>query len=380
MALNEDGDSWVWTGLAWVQVDSLQHNAVTLAADADTLLGLTGQQITLDTQGANLVFVGPASGGDDDPTFRALVDADIPAAIARDSELHAEAHAHSTHSGLGDLDHISIGDADGDTKIQVEESADEDIIRFDAGGIEVLTITQARALFENIVAWGTATTKTISSGTITIDKAVHLVDTEGGDPSDDLEHIEGGVSGAWLILSLAADDRDVVIKNTSPPILNSIFLSDGVDVTMNTLLDVIFLRYTGLIWVEVARSASLVPHAALIGLADDDHTQYLLADGTRDLTGALLVTGANELNFRDTTLKVYSSVDGQLDIDADTKLEITAPAVTVSGTLEVGAVQTYTESNVTTDRSFDADATSIHELADVLGTLIADLRTIGLVN
>lgn len=36
--------------------------------------------------------------------------------------------------------------------------------------------------------------------------------------------------------------------------------------------------------------------------------------------------------------------------------------------------QAYSESNVTTDRTFDADNTTINELADVLGTLIADLR------
>lgn len=40
---------------------------------------------------------------------------------------------------------------------------------------------------------------------------------------------------------------------------------------------------------------------------------------------------------------------------------------------------TYTATNVTTDRSFDADSTSTAELADVLGTLIADLRERGIV-
>lgn len=40
---------------------------------------------------------------------------------------------------------------------------------------------------------------------------------------------------------------------------------------------------------------------------------------------------------------------------------------------------TYTPTNVTTDRSYDANATTIDELADVLGTLIADLQTRGLV-
>jgi hypothetical protein len=40
---------------------------------------------------------------------------------------------------------------------------------------------------------------------------------------------------------------------------------------------------------------------------------------------------------------------------------------------------TYSVTNLVTDRSYDANATTTAELADVLGTLIADLRTMGLV-
>ncbi len=39
----------------------------------------------------------------------------------------------------------------------------------------------------------------------------------------------------------------------------------------------------------------------------------------------------------------------------------------------------YTPTNVSTDRAYDADATTVDELADVLGTLIADLQSIGLI-
>jgi hypothetical protein len=39
----------------------------------------------------------------------------------------------------------------------------------------------------------------------------------------------------------------------------------------------------------------------------------------------------------------------------------------------------YTPSNVTTDRSYDADSTTVNELADVLGTLIADLQATGII-
>lgn len=50
-----------------------------------------------------------------------------------------------------------------------------------------------------------------------------------------------------------------------------------------------------------------------------------------------------------------------------------------SGKLIPASPQTYSVTNLTTDRTYDANSTSIDELADVLGTLISDLRTLGLV-
>jgi hypothetical protein len=44
-----------------------------------------------------------------------------------------------------------------------------------------------------------------------------------------------------------------------------------------------------------------------------------------------------------------------------------------------GGASTYAASNVTTDRTYDANATSLNELADVLGSLIQDLRAKGIV-
>lgn len=44
------------------------------------------------------------------------------------------------------------------------------------------------------------------------------------------------------------------------------------------------------------------------------------------------------------------------------------------------AANSYTPSNVTTDRTYDANSTDVAELADVLGTLIADLQAIGIIS
>ena len=91
----ELGGTWAAPTVDATHSGSAHHDAVTLAADADTLLGLTGQQVTLDTQTANTVFAGPAAGGAVDPTFRVLVDADIPAAIARDAEVTTAVSDHA---------------------------------------------------------------------------------------------------------------------------------------------------------------------------------------------------------------------------------------------------------------------------------------------
>jgi hypothetical protein len=64
--------------------EAASHDPVTIDADAAAILDLTDQEIGLDTQTANYVFAGPATGAADEPTFRALVAADLPAIDAAD--------------------------------------------------------------------------------------------------------------------------------------------------------------------------------------------------------------------------------------------------------------------------------------------------------
>lgn len=71
-------------------------------------------------------------------------------------------------------------------------------------------------------------------------------------------------------------------------------------------------------------------------------------------------------------LRVLSEVeiDGALNHDGST--------IGFFGTTPAVQVAAYTPTNVSTDRAYDANATTIDELADILGTLIADLQTYGL--
>jgi len=95
-----------------------------------------------------------------------------------------------------------------------------------------------------------ASTLTIASGAITVTAGFHLVDTEGGAATDDLDTINGGVDGRILVLMAANGARDVVVKN------NTGNIRCGSDFTMNTEFDTITLMYVNALttWVQIARS------------------------------------------------------------------------------------------------------------------------------
>jgi hypothetical protein len=81
------------------------HDPVTLSTDLNSnLLGLSAQQLTIDSQAANLVFSGPASGGSAAPSFRSLVVADIPDISATyEVQLNNEAGLYAVLSDVSDF-------------------------------------------------------------------------------------------------------------------------------------------------------------------------------------------------------------------------------------------------------------------------------------
>lgn len=67
---------------------------------------------------------------------------------------------------------------------------------------------------------------------------------------------------------------------------------------------------------------------------------------------------------------------GEIEIDGD--LNHDGSNIGLFGATPVPQVAAYTPTNVTATRTYDADSSSVDELADVIGTLIADLKTYGL--
>ena len=69
-------------------------------------------------------------------------------------------------------------------------------------------------------------------------------------------------------------------------------------------------------------------------IVDIDASTGLALDGA-NLNSAWTVNTTNKIQFRDTGLYINSSTDGQLDIDADTEVEITAPTVHIAASTAI---------------------------------------------
>lgn len=92
-------------------------------------------------------------------------------------------------------------------------------------------------------------------------------------------------------------------------------------------------------------------------------------------------TGASGAEVRNTMVTFVNSSGraafaGALEIAGD--LDHNGSNIGFFGVAPVARAAAYTPTNVTTDRSYDADTVVVAELADVVGTLIADLQAYGL--
>lgn len=119
---------------------------------------------------------------------------------------------------------------------------------------------------------------------------------------------------------------------------------------------------------KLGPSQNVTVSASLLGPTSADDTidlgtssvQYkdLYIDGTAYIDGLgedLLVATTAAVQFRDTDLSINSSTDGQLDIDADTELELTSPIVDINASTSV---------NISNDLKLDSDSAVLSLGAD----------------
>ena len=121
---------------------------------------------------------------------------------------------------------------------------------------------------------------------------------------------------------------------------------------------------------------SIVPSSAdgaTLGTASAEFSDLFLADGgtiqfgnDQDVTlthvadSALLLNAAMKLTFRDSALSINSSTDGQLDIAADTEVEITSALVEISADATVGDDLTLKSDAAVLGFGADTDVTLTH--------------------
>lgn len=99
--------------------------------------------------------------------------------------------------------------------------------------------------------------------------------------------------------------------------------------------------------------------------ADQDVTLTHVADA------GVMLNAAMAMRFRDATLEIKSSADGQLDIDADTTLQLTAPTVDIDASTEVNISNDLVLSSDSAILAFGADeATTLTHVDGASGGLV----------
>jgi len=114
----------------------------------------------------------------------------------------------------------------------------------------------------------------------------------------------------------------------------------------------------------------LLSDSAVLSFGADSDTTLTHTDGT-----GLTLNSTNKFLFRDTGLYINSSTDGQLDLVADTEIQIAATTIDINGAVAMdGAITGAT--NITLSGELDAATGDFSGDVDVDGTLEADAITI----
>lgn len=128
-------------------------------------------------------------------------------------------------------------------------------------------------------------------------------------------------------------------------------------------------------YIQVGSSASTTDRLVL----DSSGQLRLPATGT---SGGLVIGGDTSMyRSASSTLRTPSSfvVDSNLTVSGNASVGGSGASVGFYGVTPVPRQTGYVVTNATTDRTYNADATTINELADVLGTLISDLKNTGVI-
>ncbi len=292
--------------------------------------------------------------------------------------------------------------------IEIERgTSDNAIWQFNEGddGFEALIGSSSAPIkASNLTLTGNAvvTGTTDLNGNTTIDASAVSIDATTSlniDNSNTSNGITIGTATSGVPISIGHSTSEVTIN-------------DNATVTGNLTVSGSFSGSGSLSGTTLTASTAVVPNAndgATLGTSSLGFADLFLADASvikfgndQDVTlthvhnTGLLLNAGRELRFRDADLLIKSSADGQLDIDADAEVEITAPLLEISADATVGDDLTLKSDasilgfgadtevtlthvhntglllNTTMQLQFGDNGTYIHQSADGVLDLVAD--------
>ena len=228
----------------------------------------------------------------------------------------------SITSGFGNIDNGASNITSGGlVKLDVDTDAD-DVSADSATGR--LTLGAGEDL--NLYHGGTHSYIVNDTGNLVIDTAGDLTFDAAG---NDFKFLANGTE----ILNITNSSSDVIIKP----------LVDAKDIIFHQRDGTEVLRLDDDTTVKVATDLTVGDD---VGLVSDAAALTFGADSEVTLThvadNGLLLNANMQLQFRDSALKINSSADGQLDIIADTEIQIAATTIDINGNVEISGTAVTT--------------------------------------
>ena len=255
-------------------------------------------------------------------------------------------------TGLNALSSDSITDADGDTKIQVEEGTDEDIIRFDTAGTERMTIgaTGTVTITGDLTVNGTTTE--ISSTTITVDdKNIEIGSVAS--PSD-----------------TTADGGGLTLKGATDKTWNWVDSTDAW--TSSEHIDIASGKAFYIAGTSVLNATTLGGAVVASSLTSVGTLTALTVSGIATFSGT--IAGASPFIFEGATADDHETTLAITDPTADRTITIPDATGTVVTTGNLAAITALTDGTTATTQAADDSSTKIATTAFVM-TEIGDYLT-----
>jgi len=175
-----------WNGTAWVQEAGIQNVTITDSTPLSVVVNnpdafTANLTLTLDTQVANSAFMGPTSGVDAAPTFRAIVPDDLPDATASTKGIIQPGTGLSVTSGT--LDHTNS--VTGATKngitfdAQGHVTAAADLVAADIPNLDAAKVTSGTFAADRIADSSITSTKLANYATAQIGESLPVANFTG---------------------------------------------------------------------------------------------------------------------------------------------------------------------------------------------------------